>query len=702
MISESMKRKADESTCVGCGGEFTHMNFHLSRRPKCKRAATRLGDQVASEMSIMPTILSVPSQGEKSFQTVMRTTVVEDLSDFRCGRQKKIVSGAVIDDFKEKVTTWMSSVEANLVNELEPHISKESGIDVTGLIHSRLDIFNGIHTAKLEQKELVNSVLGQRFVDPVKRMMPGSTTDFLWDLPLVPQLQAKLTYDPSAAAQILESSRRWSASSTTPPMEKRVFKDIEDGDVFQTHAKLGVAACPLPCPLSGVDAILTAWEGYYDEVECTNPLGVARGTHAIGAFYVSCINFDPATRSRLENTFLVCLANVAMVKKYGMLAVLAGAMADGSVLPVGSSLDTSLGGQMRALDAGVVLQFPANGWFGGAYERTVYGWTILMSADYPAAAKMLCTAQSTSSKKPCRLCDWEKDSAHAYAPSTFVSRPRAPARWKLRTFESTEAIINEAKLEPTKGKAFEAMRVEGIYRAIYAFHPNYFPHLKDPFKSSPQDGMHGLFSSGIANSGLAETLYVHSTVLKDFTVDELNDRIEDFDWPPGSKPPPVHPAVLIGARGGIPLPGANVRYTGSQTMHFVLHSRALLEPLVRHVDSPAWLAWLAMVDVVQRYVADSFTHKTIMALDAAIAKHHRLYQKVPEYKDRMRPKHHFLTHTASDIINFGPPRLFWCFGYEAKNQEVKRAACASNFKDVIKSATKIMALQAAKSMKDCM
>ena len=60
----------------------------------------------------------------------MRTTVVEDLSDFRCGRQKKIVSGAVIDDFKEKVTAWMSSVEANLVNELEPHISKELGIDV--------------------------------------------------------------------------------------------------------------------------------------------------------------------------------------------------------------------------------------------------------------------------------------------------------------------------------------------------------------------------------------------------------------------------------------------------------------------------------------------------------------------------------------------------------------------------------------------
>ena len=67
MISEAMKRKADEETCVGCGGEFSRMSAHLSRRPKCRRAATRLGEQVAAEMSIWPTIMSVPSQGEKSF-----------------------------------------------------------------------------------------------------------------------------------------------------------------------------------------------------------------------------------------------------------------------------------------------------------------------------------------------------------------------------------------------------------------------------------------------------------------------------------------------------------------------------------------------------------------------------------------------------------------------------------------------------------
>ena len=44
-------------------------------------------------------------------------------------------------------------------------------------------------------------------------------------------------------------------------------------------------------------------------------------------------------------------------------------------------------------------------------------------------------------------------------------------------------------------------------------------------------------------------------------------------------------------------------------------------------------------------------------------------------------------------------RRFWCFGFEAKNQEVKHAAEASNYKNVLKSATATLSLQAARSLK---
>ena len=697
-MSSASKRKSedDEAVCVGCGGSFTRLNLHLSRRPKCRRL--RQAHEAHNEQVILTAAMG--SVMDTSFQDVMRTTVVSDLSDFRHGRQKKIVSGTVVDGFKECVSSWLASAEAGLVNALESHVSPESGIDVAELVHSRLDIFNGIHTAKLEERELIHNILGGRHVEPRRRSMPGHDTDCVWDLPLVEQLQATITYDPSAAAQIIESSQRWSRVSTPTPLGERTWRDIEHGEVFETHSKLGATADALPCAISGGDATLTAWKAYYDEVDSTNPLGVARGHHSIGCFYVSCINFDPATRNRLEKTFLVCLALNSVVKKYGMLAVLAGALPDGSLAP---GCETSLGGQMRALDKGVVLDFPATEAYGSAHRRTTYGWTIMMSADYPAAAKMLCTSQSTSSKAPCRNCNWQKDSQFAYASCTFVNRQSRTGfnRWQLRSLESFEDVINEAQLQPTKGKSQTVMREAGIYADNFAFNPTYFPHLDNPFKSEPQDGMHNLFSSGVANSGLAEVLHNLITVEKEFTLEELNTRIHDYPhWPPGSKPPPIHASVLTGAGGGMPAAGCSVRYTGSQTMHFCLHSRAVLEPLV-HTSGPVWKMWLAMVDVVERYVAESFTLRTIMDLDGAIAKYLRLYQAVPQFRGRMRPKHHFLTHTASDIINFGPPRQFWCFGYEAKNQEVKRAACASNFKDVIKSATRTMSLQAAKSLHGC-
>ena len=44
-------------------------------------------------------------------------------------------------------------------------------------------------------------------------------------------------------------------------------------------------------------------------------------------------------------------------------------------------------------------------------------------------------------------------------------------------------------------------------------------------------------------------------------------------------------------------------------------------------------------------------------------------------------------------------RQYWCFGYEAKNQEIKRAAEASNYKSVLKSSANTLAIRAARSLK---
>ena len=44
-------------------------------------------------------------------------------------------------------------------------------------------------------------------------------------------------------------------------------------------------------------------------------------------------------------------------------------------------------------------------------------------------------------------------------------------------------------------------------------------------------------------------------------------------------------------------------------------------------------------------------------------------------------------------------RDYWCFGFEAKNQEVKHAAEACNYKSVLKSSSTTLSLQAARRLK---
>ena len=693
----AMKRSEIEEgeECLGCGRKFQRMNLHLARRQSCREHVLGIVDVEDKAMKDA----ACCDAAENAFKTVMRSTVARELADFRFGRgHSNVVPGTALDGVKERVASWLASSEASLVAALEPHISPESGVDVRQLINSRLDIFNGIDSAKLEEKELIQGALGSRWVAPRKRMMPGSDKDCVWDFPLIEQLQALIAYDRSAAEQILASSTSWaSMASSPPPQHDRVRSDIPHGDIFMKHAKLGATAGPLPCMVSGAAGVGSAWKMYYDDVEVTNPLGVARGVHAIGAIYVSLINLDPATRNRIEYIFLATLALTSVIKKYGMLAVIAGAHLDGSI---DDNAEFSLGGQMRLLDAGVVLRYPANGSFGGAVERTTYGWMLMSCADYPAAAKLLGTAGSTSAKRPCRGCDWEKDNKLAFAKSSFLERPGVRSRWKLRTLEQAQDAIDEAKLLTSKKAADEVMKEAGMYAAIFAFHPDYFPHCPDPFKASPQDGMHSLYSSGLVDSTYAKVLYMLISIHREFTLDTLNQALDNLVVPAGVRLPPLHESVTAGAAGGIPSPNAKLRYTGSQTMHFALHSRALIEPLLSDKSHPSWKVLLALVDVVERYNAHSFTLAAISDLDDAITKYIQLYRKVPQFKDQMRPKHHFLTHTAVDIINFGPPRFFWCFGYEAKNQEVKRAAASSNFKDVIKSASKILALQSAKSIMD--
>ena len=75
----------------------------------------------------------------------------------------------------------------------------------------------------------------------------------------------------------------------------------------------------------------------------------------------------------------------------------------------------------------------------------------------------------------------------------------------------------------------------------------------------------------------------------------------------------------------------------------------------------------------------SYTYTDLVNLDKAVYDMHKAFDSVPEYKGYWVPKFHFASHTAMDILRFGPVRSNWCFMYEAKNQPMKRGCKRSNF-----------------------
>ena len=54
----------------------------------------------------------------------------------------------------------------------------------------------------------------------------------------------------------------------------------------------------------------------------------------------------------------------------------------------------------------------------------------------------------------------------------------------------------------------------------------------------------------------------------------------------------------------------------------------------------------------------------VKRLDTLQIEHSQLFARVAEYSGLRRPKHHFMTHLALDVWRFGPPRGYWCFGFE--------------------------------------
>lgn len=197
--------------------------------------------------------------------------------------------------------------------------------------------------------------------------------------------------------------------------------------------------------------------------------------------------------------------------------------------------------------------------------------------------------------------------------------------------------------------------------------------------------MHVPFEGTLKHHGYA-FLYMAIVKHKWFTRHQLNAAIKAHNFGASVSNMAIPGATLKGTKGMNPSGKQTLPFTAGQMMHFTINSIELIRPLMptEALRSREWRAWLAHVTYITALMKPSFTSASLRKLNVLIMRFHSLFLAVPEYKSIWKPKNHFEAHMPLDILNFGPPRGYWCMRFEAKNQEFKRAARSSNKKDLPK------------------
>ncbi|KAK5648036.1 hypothetical protein RI129_002928 [Pyrocoelia pectoralis] len=86
-------------------------------------------------------------------------------------------------------------------------------------------------------------------------------------------------------------------------------------------------------------------------------------------------------------------------------------------------------------------------------------------------------------------------------------------------------------------------------------------------------------------------------------------------------------------------------------------------------DNPYWRFYLILLEITHILVSPAVNMRTIELLTHLIQEHHSLY--ISLFKQKLKPKHHFLIHYGRIITKMGPPIFLSSIRFEAKHRDFK-------------------------------
>lgn len=539
-----------------------------------------------------------------------------------------------VDLVVESVSEMVSSIVAHLDKFVYKAIEASVDIDTASRLTSKLSEhfaqfktpFSGLETQYQENKFFEGTGC---LIMPEEKVL-GHRMDQR-NYPSTSSIQQVVVSDTTCyipiskvLKQFLERPGVWQAIQSYSSENDTVLRDFHDGKYFKNHATLSARNC-------------ICLGLYNDDMETANPLGSHATVHKLGFLYYIVKNLPPKFNSVLSNCQLLQVYHSVDVKKYGFCRILEPFIEEIRKLEVD--------GMTICVD-GVDIHITVT--------------LGQVSGDNLGMHGLFGFVESFSGNYPCRFCTMHKNDMQ----TVFTEDNKL-----LRTRDTHDSHVQSCNLNNDGTSCFGVMGGSPLNQL------NYY-HVTDNYAP---DIMHDMLE-GVCGFELKLVLYQLIYCKKYFDLSLLNERIRAFNYSPierGSKPTCISASHLKIGDGAI-------KQSASEMWCLVTNLPIIIGDQVP-TDDPHWQLLLSLLDVMSLVFASAISEGATYYLQSLISDHMQMFVELFP-NNRLRPKHHFLTHYPRCIRLVGPLIRFWCMRFEAKHNFFRRLShIVCNFRNISKT-----------------
>jgi len=363
---------------------------------------------------------------------------------------------------------------------------------------------------------------------------------------------------------------------------------------------------------------------YFDDVEPDNHTGSHAGDHSLGALYYQIPCIPQHHTSTLENVFVSSIF-----------------LSNDRHLNNGDAFRPVIN-ELKDLEENGILVHTATG------NQRVYFCCCLLLADNLGFHSITGFSESFNANYYCRFCKEHK---------LVMKRQIRENLLLLRNRENYEAdiLINNVSLTGIKDRC--------VWNELQNYHV---------ITNLVADLMHDILE-GVCHYDLCAILEELISVKRYFTLQTLNDRIQnfDYDFDVGNKP-----SIIILDH----IQAQKLKMSVSEMLFFVRHFGLIIGDLVHEVEE-VWQLYIRLIQILDIITAPFVDTSLNTYLATLIAEHHELYYKL--FSKTLKPKHHNMVHYPRIMNLIGPLIHVWSMRMEGKHRPVikqvaKATTCRKN------------------------